>query len=161
VTHLASKISFFCIIYVFLSSKAIKSNTQNHCISPLTVCSLNNYKSDTLLGLSLKGKMKGEAMYILCSMTPRPYCAAPLIHGNQSAQNRWQQSYNRTTRDLHKCNIWQQILHLCLFNIVLRQWWGPKFDIDFKKDIDLKSFVHFMPESVGSVQQYQNFTWKT
>lgn len=38
---------------------------------------------------------------------------------------------------------------------------GPKFDIDFKKDIDLKSFVHFMPVSVGSVQQYQNFTWKT
>ena len=38
---------------------------------------------------------------------------------------------------------------------------GPKFDIDFKKDIVLKSFVHFIPVSVGSVQQYQNFTWKT
>ena len=35
VTHLASKIGFSGIIHLSLSSKTIKSNTQNLCLSPL------------------------------------------------------------------------------------------------------------------------------
>jgi len=58
------------------------------------------------------------------------YCTVPLLHGNQSAQNRWCQFHNITMTDLHKYNIiWQQILHLCLLNwqnIVIRRRWGTQ-----------------------------------
>jgi hypothetical protein len=47
-----SKISFFGIIYVSLSSKAIKSNTQNLCISPLRKIQVDLCQKKLIVGFS-------------------------------------------------------------------------------------------------------------
>jgi hypothetical protein len=69
VTHLASKICFSGIIHLSLSSKTIKTNTQNLCLSPLM---LENR-------LPLSGNTSAGAHVLLQGVDPGFHCV-PLHH---------------------------------------------------------------------------------